>query len=156
MRKEGTAVYLSLGSNLGNRERLLIEAVNRLEKEAGSVFARSSFYETEPWGFVSEYLFLNAVVGIETELGPFALLEACKRIEHEMGRRQIEGEDYNDRPIDIDLLLYGTDEIKTPRLEVPHPKLHLRRFVLEPLLEIAPQIIHPVLGKTIEELLNTI
>ena len=153
MQKECTAAYFSLGSNLGDRERFLNEAIVRLEKEAGRVFVRSSFYETESWGFASAHLFLNMAVGVETELDPFALLEVCKQIEREMGRRQTEGESYEDRPIDIDLLLYGMDEIKTPRLEVPHPKLHLRRFVLEPLLEIAPQVVHPVLGKTAEELL---
>ena len=156
MQKECAAAYLSLGSNLGDRERILFEAVNRLEKEAGGVFARSSFYETEPWGFASEYLFLNAVIGIKTTLDPFALLDACKRIEGEMGRRKTEGRGYSDRPIDIDLLLYGKEEIKTRDLEIPHPKLHLRRFVLDPLSEIAPRVMHPVLGKAIEELLNTI
>jgi len=156
MQKGSTEVYFSLGANLGDREQLLNEAVNRLEKEVGGVFAHSSFCETEPWGFASEHLFLNMTVGIETVLDPFALLEVCKRIEREMGRQQTEGEGYEDRLIDIDLLLYGMEEIKMPDLEVPHPKLHLRRFVLEPLSEIAPWVIHPVLGKTIEELLNKI
>ena len=156
MRKEYTEVYLSLGSNLGDRESCLEDAVSRLNEETGDVFARSSFYETEPWGFDSEHLFLNMAVGVKTLLDPFRLLDVCKRIEREMGRSQSGKEGYEDRPIDIDLLFYGERVIKEETLEVPHPKLHLRRFVLEPLSEIAPRLVHPKLEKTIEELKNNI
>ena len=156
MREEYTEAYLSLGSNLGDRERCLEDAVSRLNEEIGAVFARSSFYETEPWGFDSEHLFLNMAVGVKTLLDPFKVLDACKRIEREMGRLQSGKEGYDDRPIDIDLLFYGERVIKEETLEVPHPKLHLRRFVLEPLSEIAPRLAHPKSGKTIEELKNNI
>ena len=156
MQKEYTAAYLSLGSNLGDREKNLDEAIRHLNEEVGVVFVCSSFYETEPWGFDSERLFLNMAVGLNTLLDPFGLLDTCKRIEREMGRLQSTREGYEDRLIDIDLLFYSDRVIKTPLLELPHPKLHLRRFVLDPLAEIAPKLRHPELGKTIEELKNNI
>ena len=152
MQNKYTEVYFSLGSNLGNRKQNLNRAVEELEKRAGMVFARSSFYETVPWGFESEHLFLNIAVGLKTELSPFGLLEESKKIECEMGRVPSPEEKYEDRPIDIDLLFYGDKEITSPLLEIPHPRLHLRDFVLEPLNEIAPQFLHPKLKKTIEEI----
>ena len=147
-----TDVYLSLGSNLGDRKKNLDEAVEKLDKETGTVFAYSSFYETAPWGFKSEHLFLNRAIGLRTELSPFELFEKSKKIEREMGRNPLPEEKYKDRPIDIDLLFYGNEVISSPLLEIPHPRLHLRAFVLEPLSEIASQFVHPKLKKTIEEI----
>ena len=146
-------LYLSLGSNLGDRKVLLDSAVEYLKQRVGRVFARSSFYETKPWGFKSDHLFLNISVGIYTKMGPLAVLKECKNIETEMGRNPIVKKDiYEDRPIDIDLLFYSGCVIETPILVVPHPRLHLRQFVLDPLCEIAPDFIHPVLKRTVREL----
>lgn len=145
--------YLGLGSNLGNRRRNLITAAALLAERAGDVLALSSFYETEPWGFVSENRFLNAALALETSLSPFDLLRLTQTIEREMGRAAKSAQGiYHDRLIDIDLLLYGDEVVRSAELEIPHPHLHERRFVLEPLREIAPFLRHPLLGKNIEEL----
>lgn len=145
--------YLGLGSNLGNRRRNLITAAALLAERAGDVLALSSFYETEPWGFVSENKFLNAALALETSLSPFDLLRLTQTIEREMGRAAKSAQGiYHDRLIDIDLLLYGDEVVRSAELEIPHPHLHERRFVLEPLREIAPFLRHPLLGKNIEEL----
>ena len=117
------------------------------------MLALSSFYETEPWGFVSENRFLNAALALETSLSPFDLLRLTQTIEREMGRAAKSAQGiYHDRLIDIDLLLYGDEVVRSAELEIPHPHLHERRFVLEPLREIAPFLRHPLLGKNIEEL----
>lgn len=152
MGKDVVNLYLSLGSNLGDRKTLLSTAVARLEQRVGRLFAHSSFYETEPWGFDSDHLFLNISVGIYTKMQPLEVLKECKNIEMEMGRSPSIRGVYEDRPIDIDLLFYGDWVIEAPLLVLPHPKLHLRRFVLDPLCEIAPDFMHPVLKKTIREL----
>lgn len=149
--------YLGLGSNLGNRRRNLITAAALLAERAGDVLALSSFYETEPWGFVSENRFLNAALALETSLSPFDLLRLTQTIEREMGRaaKSTQGI-YHDRLIDIDLLLYGDEVVRSAELEIPHPHLHERRFVLEPLREIAPFLRHPLLGKNMEELFQNL
>ncbi|MDD6210246.1 MAG: 2-amino-4-hydroxy-6-hydroxymethyldihydropteridine diphosphokinase [Bacteroidales bacterium] len=147
-------LYLSLGSNLGDRKALLNEAVKEIEQELGMVFAQSSFYETEPWGFNSDHFFLNIVVGVRTGLKPSEILRRSKEIEKRMGRGPVVKGMYEDRPIDIDLLFYGKEIMHDTALILPHPRLHLRRFVLDPLNEIAPDFMHPELNKTIRELRN--
>lgn len=146
-------VYIGLGSNLGNRRRNLITAAALLAERAGDVVSLSSFYETEPWGFASENKFLNAALALETSLSPLALLHLTQAIERELGRTEkSRGASYHDRVIDIDLLLYGSGVFRSDELEIPHPLLHERRFVLEPLREIAPFLRHPLFQKNIEEL----
>jgi len=142
-------VYLSLGSNLGDRTAHLKTAIDHLGA-FGEVVAVSSFYETEPVEFVAQPWFLNCVVKLDTEKMPKQLLAGILHLEHEMGRqrRQKKGP----RTIDLDILLFGNSIIQSPGLTVPHPAMHERRFVLEPLAEIAPELRHPVLKKTIQEL----
>lgn len=146
--------YLSLGSNLGDRLRLIQEAVAALTVEAGPVTALSSLYETEPWGFSSPHRFLNVALALETTLSPKTLLAVTQRIERDLGRthKSVDGR-YADRTIDIDLLFVGDAVLDTPALTLPHPRLHLRRFVLEPLCEIAPDLCHPLLRKSVSQLL---
>ena len=146
--------YLSLGSNLGDRLRLIQEAVAALTVEAGPVTALSSLYETEPWGFSSPHRFLNVALALETTLSPETLLAVTQHIERDLGRthKSVDGR-YADRTIDIDLLLVGDAVLDTPALTLPHPRLHLRRFVLEPLCEIAPALLHPLLRKSVSQLL---
>ena len=146
--------YLSLGSNLGDRLRLIQEAVAALTVEAGPVTALSSLYETEPWGFSSPHRFLNVALALETTLSPETLLAVTQRIERDLGRthKSVDGR-YADRTIDIDLLFVGDAVLDTPALTLPHPRLHLRRFVLEPLCEIAPAMLHPLLRKSVSQLL---
>ncbi len=146
--------YLSLGSNLGDRLRLIQEAVAALTVEAGPVTALSSLYETEPWGFSSPHRFLNVALALETTLSPETLLAVTQRIERDLGRthKSVDGR-YADRTIDIDLLFVGDAVLDTPALTLPHPRLHLRRFVLEPLCEIAPDLCHPLLRKSVSQLL---
>ena len=145
--------YLSLGSNMGNRLQLLHKAVELLMNRAGKVLAQSSFHETEPWGFASTNNFLNAAVLLETPLSPMKLLEQTELIERDLGRNSKSNNGvYKDRPIDIDILLYDDQVISTQRLVVPHPAMHLRSFVMCPLTEIAAEIIHPVLKKSIFEI----
>ncbi len=142
-------VYLSLGSNLGDRAANLQGAIAKLG-ELGEVEAVSSFYETEPVEFTAQPWFLNCAVALATELMPRQLLAAVLRIEQEMGRRRSQPK--GPRLIDIDILLFGSSVISTPQLTVPHPAMHERRFVLEPLAEIAPGVRHPVFHRTVREM----
>lgn len=145
-------VYFSIGSNVGDRNYYLTAAVARLAERVGEISALSSLYETAPWGFASEHAFLNAAVAVKTDLTPGRVLSATLQIEKELGRiRQSDG-CYHDRTVDIDLLLYDDRVIRTDRLTLPHPLMHLREFVLEPLAEIAPDAVHPGFGKTVAAL----
>jgi len=147
-------VYLSLGANQGNRRQTMKHAAELLEKQAGAITAFSSFLETAPWGFKSNYPFLNAALCIETDLPPLQLLNLALSIEKELGREKKADHTYHDRPIDIDILMYDDRILTTPQLVLPHPLMDKRDFVLKPLAEIAPWTIHPVKKKTITTLLN--
>lgn len=151
-----TIAFIGLGSNLGNRRRHIVVAAAKLAERCGDVLSLSQMYETKPWGFDSSNLFLNAVVKLRTELSPENLLEQLKQIEVEAGRKEAEDHAYHDRPIDLDILLYGDLILKTDTLTIPHPLMQQRRFVMEPLAEIAPTVIHPVLKMTMNEILKSL
>lgn len=144
-------VYLSLGSNLGDRKRQL-EAVITSLAAIGKVLAVSAIYETEPMDMPGQPWFLNCAVALETELMPKQLLAALLDIERQLGRHRRKGQPKGPRIIDIDILLFGNSTIDTATLTIPHRDLHRRRFVLEPLAEIAPDVRHPVFKHTIREL----
>jgi 2-amino-4-hydroxy-6-hydroxymethyldihydropteridine diphosphokinase len=143
------SVYLSLGSNVGDREGNLHTAVDRL-RALGEVVAVSSFYETEPVEFTAQPWFLNCAVKLDTEKMPKQLLAGILEIEQQLGRRR--GQDKGPRIIDIDILLFGNSIVEDSGLTIPHPAMHERRFVLEPLTEIAPDVRHPVFKQTIRQL----
>lgn len=148
-------VCLGLGTNIGNKRGNLVKAAALLAERAGDVLAFSSLYETEPWGFQSDNTFLNAALVLETECLPLELLDITRSIEIEMGRtkKSVAGQ-YEDRVIDIDLLLYDDLIMQTECLTLPHPLMHKRRFVMEPLVEIAPDVLHPVFHKTMCQLIE--
>ena len=146
-------VFLGIGSNLGERETNLKEAVTAIGKNIGTILKCSSLYETEPWGFKSENQFLNIVVEAETKLTPSGVLGAILMIEAFLGRTRSEKQ-YSSRVIDIDILLYEDIVIDEVSLKIPHPLMHERRFVLVPLCEIASELVHPVLKENIATLLN--
>jgi 2-amino-4-hydroxy-6-hydroxymethyldihydropteridine diphosphokinase len=143
--------YLSLGSNLGDRAANLREAQKRLEN-VGRILCVSSYYETEPVEFTEQGWFLNCALALETGLTPQELMKSILRIEEEMGRRRVQKK--GPRTIDIDILLFGDQVVNSAEITIPHPAMRQRRFVLEPLAEIAPGTRHPVLNKTIRELLD--
>ena len=147
--------YLGLGTNRGNKKENLTRAIEELSLALGKCIMQSSFMETEPWGYESENKFLNCVVAFETYKSPIELLETTEKIERKLGRTtKSAGGIYHDRVIDIDILLYGNETVENDRLTIPHPLMHKRDFVLVPLNEIAPDIIHPVIGKSITMLLE--
>lgn len=146
-------VFLSIGTNLGNRQKNLENTILLLQKSNVSVEKISSVYETEPWGFYSNNMFFNICISAKTIINCFDLLNIIKSIEKEMGRKKC-GLSYDDRIIDIDILFYGNFFVNTNTLIIPHKELHKRRFVLEPLNEIAPDFVHPLLNKTINKLLK--
>lgn len=132
----------------------MITAAALLAERAGDVLALSGFYETEPWGFRSENTFLNGALQLETSLSPLELLEATQQIEVDMGRTQKSNGVYHDRIIDIDILLYDDLVMQSPELTLPHPLMHQRSFVMEPLAEIAPNVVHPVFNKSIVSMMG--
>jgi 2-amino-4-hydroxy-6-hydroxymethyldihydropteridine diphosphokinase len=143
--------YISLGSNVGDREQQIAAALQGLGARGVHIIKQSSIYSTEPVDVETQNWFLNCVVEVETELMPRQLLKALQEIENELGRRRMVRR--GPRVIDLDILLYGSSVIRTQDLEVPHPRLIRRRFMLVPLAEIASTLRHPVENKTIEELL---
>jgi 2-amino-4-hydroxy-6-hydroxymethyldihydropteridine diphosphokinase len=144
-----TIAYLSLGSNVGDREARLRDAQARLGS-IGEVTAVSSVYETEPVDFIEQPWFLNCVVALETAHAPQQLMTAILKIEEAMGRRRVQKK--GPRIIDIDILLFGDTILNSQEVTVPHPAMYERRFVLEPLAEIAPELRHPVFNQTVLEL----
>lgn len=149
----GNLVYLSLGANVGDCATHIRDAITRLES-AERVVAVSSFYETEPVEFADQAWFLNCAVALETTKTPGPLMATLLSIERKMGRTRTQHK--GPRTIDIDILLFGDMIMDSPELTIPHPAMHHRRFVLEPLAEIAPEARHPVLKKTIRELLDAL
>ncbi|MFQ5861583.1 MAG: 2-amino-4-hydroxy-6-hydroxymethyldihydropteridine diphosphokinase [Candidatus Brocadiales bacterium] len=149
-------VYLGLGANLGKRIKTLEDGIKRLGDHPDiSVLVKSPYYETEPQGGPPQPRFINAVLSIETSLSPKELLRVTQEIERGLGRERNKEEHWGPRAIDIDILLYDNQVIEEKDLKIPHPMMHRRRFVLEPLSDISPASMHPVLNKTVSQLLET-
>lgn len=150
-KKEEQKVCLSLGSNLGDRETYIRQAIYLLEKtEAVKVLKVSSIYETEPEGEDDQPLFLNAAVSLLTTLKPQELLNEISEIESTLGRER--GVQWGPRTIDLDILIYGNEIVNAENLQIPHPLMHERGFVLKPLAEIEPNLVHPAFGSTIQDM----
>lgn len=146
-------VYILLGGNEHKTKQAFVQGIQMLESEAGIIVRKSSLYLSEPWGFEAPRPFLNQVIEINTGLSAETLLETCLRIEKKLGRiRNTSG--YASRIIDIDILFYNSQIIDTQKLIVPHPRLHLRRFTLLPLVELNPDFIHPILQMNMDKLLK--
>lgn len=144
-------VYILLGGNLGNRQRMIGAAIGQIQTIIGAVLDRSSVYETEPWGFPDQPYFLNQLIMVHTELLPEPLLDHIQEIETQLGRVR-NGASHGARLIDIDILFYDQQVFRSERLTIPHPQLHLRSFALTPMMELAPDFIHPVFQVPIREL----
>ena len=144
--------YLCLGANLGHPRQQIERAIMMLQDEGVAIVTRSSWYETEPVGRDDQPWFLNLVVQAETSLSPHELLSVCQRVERRAGR--LPSPRFGPRHLDIDILLYGNQCVESPDLTVPHPRMHERRFVLIPLLEIAPDLRDPVLGQPYADLVS--
>ena len=151
-------VYLSLGSNLGDRVGFVQQATSLLGAHSEiNIVATSSFYESEPWKMDSDNWFVNAVVQISTSLSPEALLDECHRIEEQLGRKRVNANNvYQDRTIDIDIIFYDKLIMNNEKLTIPHKHFHKRVFMLVPMLEIAEDFVHPFFGKTVESLYDEI
>lgn len=148
-------VYLSLGSNKGDRIGYVQQAASLLGLDEGITIVRTSaFYETEPWNMYTQTWFVNAIVEIKTKYTPLELLQVCQRIENQLGREHKNTNDYEDRTIDIDILFYNKDIIQEENLTIPHKYMHLRAFTLVPMMELNADFVHPVLQKNIVEMHN--
>ncbi len=145
-------VFLLLGSNLGDRQMYLGQAISYIENDIAPVVKASSVYETQSWGKTDEPDYLNQVIMLQTDMPAAAILERILAIEKRLGRQR--EEKWGSRTIDIDILFYGDEIINEPGLLVPHPRLHERRFTLEPLAELAPELVHPLLNKSISAIKN--
>ena len=145
-------VYLLTGGNVGNRQQYLEESIRLIERSCGKIINRSAIYETAAWGKTDQAAFLNQALQLSTALQPAHLMKQLLHIEETAGRKR--AEKYGPRTIDIDILLFNDQIINTPMLTIPHPQMSSRRFVLEPLNEIAPGYIHPLLKKTIYQLVQ--
>ncbi len=143
---------LLLGSNLGDSKALILKAKNLLEINLGPCVLNSSLYKSEAWGFDTTDSFLNQVLVFDSDLNPKEILHIALDIEDKLGRERI-SDGYSSRTMDIDLLFYDQEIIKEDNIEIPHPRLHLRRFTLEPLVEIMPDFVHPIIHKTLHKLL---
>jgi 2-amino-4-hydroxy-6-hydroxymethyldihydropteridine diphosphokinase len=150
-------VYLALGSNLGNGKELIEQAYALLQERIGPITQKSALYTTAPVGFKSEHLFTNSAICLQTTYSATEVLQLTQQIEKDLGRthKSVNGL-YADRFMDIDILYYNVEQINLPNLIVPHPLMHTRRFVLEPLCDIAPTFKHPILGKNTKQLLERI
>jgi 2-amino-4-hydroxy-6-hydroxymethyldihydropteridine diphosphokinase len=142
--------HLSLGSNLGDRTAQLRQAMELISSDVGAIVAQSSVYETQPWGIEDQPWFLNQVIAVSSNLEPQVVLSKIKAIEIKTGR--VANEKWQARHIDVDIILCGERIVQDPNLVIPHPHFHQRNFILVPLMEIAGQLVHPLLQKTIEEL----
>ena len=142
-------VILLLGSNLGNRLEILENSIEAIGERVGFVEKSSSLYQTDPWGFKSEHLFLNQVISVETTLSPMDVLKRLQEIEDKFGRVR-ESDQYESRTIDIDILFYDNLRVDMDQLQIPHPRLHKRRFTLIPLLEVVGDFFHPVLNERLD------
>ncbi|PWS28550.1 2-amino-4-hydroxy-6-hydroxymethyldihydropteridine diphosphokinase [Pedobacter yonginense] len=151
MALEHTTAYLLLGSNLGNREEILDESLRLIAENIGVISKKSSRYQTEAWGKTDQPVFINQAIAVETPLSAIEVLEKALEIELRLGRIRIEK--WGERLIDIDIILFGDEVINIEhKLQVPHPQMQFRKFVMEPLNEIAAEIVHPVLNLTISDL----
>lgn len=146
--------YLCLGGNIGDREKALNHAIQKISEQVGDIVAKSTIYETEAWGVESQQAYLNQCIKVKTDLKATELIDVLLLIEKELGRERTINHIYEPRTIDIDILFYNNDIIDESKLLVPHPRLHLRKFVLIPLEEIASNYLHPLLNKTIFSLLS--
>ncbi|NBC03866.1 MAG: 2-amino-4-hydroxy-6-hydroxymethyldihydropteridine diphosphokinase [Bacteroidetes bacterium] len=151
MDRNATCV-LHLGSNAGDKSANIHDALQAIERNIGTVRTSSKLYETEAWGPVDQPSFLNLALTVETSLPPFSILEACQKIEMQLGR--VRSENWGPRTIDIDILYFESCIIGTERLTLPHPFIHQRRFVLQPLADLIPNFVHPVLDQTTNQLLE--
>ncbi len=150
--KKGVTVFLGLGSNIGDRKRNILKAVEEFERNGQKILKISSIYETKPWGFEKQRKFLNAAVKMKTFLTASDLLALCKYIENKIGRKK--SFRWGPRKVDLDILFYGKKKVNTEKLKIPHPEIKNREFVLNPLKEIAPDLIHPVYGQSISNMLK--
>ena len=147
-------VYLSLGGNLNNRRKNLVQACSLIMNEIGTIQIQSMVYETEAWGFDNAPAFYNQVIFLTTELSPQEILKKIVEIESGFGRIRSRENKYISRVMDIDILFYNNEVIDLPGLKIPHPSLHLRKFILVPLNEISPDLLHPVLLQPVKRLLQ--
>lgn len=149
-------VTILLGSNQGNREEFLRQAIEYISTEVGNIYSLSNVYQSEAVGYRSENQYLNQALTVDTELAPQELLTCTQAIEAKLHRVRSITERYTDRTIDIDILFYGNIVIDTPRLTIPHPEIANREFVIRPLMDIIPTYEHPVIGESIEEIAKKI
>lgn len=146
-------VIILLGGNLGDSSALFKKTVDLFIKKGYVLLNKSSIFRSEAWGYASDNIYLNQVIVLENNTNPELILKTCLEIEKELGRKRMVSESYSDRPIDIDILYLDDLIIETKELKVPHPRLHLRRFTLQPLVEILPNFIHPILKNDHKSLL---